>query len=144
MTAKDRRPYIVVTTDFFEHPKTLRLSKPARLHILELWAYANRHRTDGEIPEAVLNGAGAKIARELLEVGFIERKEDGSAWCHDYLEHQKSRGEIEAHVEKKRARQSEGGRYAMHERWHVKRQILKPGCQFCDQDLPPGDPEESH
>ena len=62
---KDRRQWIAVTVDFFEHPKTLALSDAAQLHVLRLWAYCAQYRTDGLIPEAMLKGRGPKVAREL-------------------------------------------------------------------------------
>lgn len=46
-------------------------------------------------------------------------------------------------------RQSADGRFGNHERWHVRRGVVKPGCEFCPEDpesasdLPPDSGSES-
>lgn len=137
---KDRRQWIAVTVDFFEHPKTLALSDAAQLHILRLWAYSAQYRTDGLIPEAMLKARGPKVARELRAAGYIEEREDGSLWCHDYLRHQSSREEIEESTRAARQGQSLGGMKGMHTRHHVRKGVFNPDCPLCAE--PSADPGE--
>jgi hypothetical protein len=46
---------------------------------------------------------------------------------HDYLDHQKSRAELEELREKRRDSAAEG----LHIRWHVKRNEFKDNCEYC-------------
>ena len=136
MSRLDSRPYITVTFEFFDHPKTVALTPAAQLHILRLWAYCGRYLTDGEIPRTVLESAGKKVAQELITHGWVDELSDGTLVCHDYLEHQPSRDDVEERMEKKRDGRSRGGSKGMHTRWHVNRGVIEPKCPLCPSSYP--------
>jgi hypothetical protein len=124
----DRRPYIAITNELFEHPKFLALTPEGRLHLMRLWAYCNHYLTDGRVPAEILKKEGKRIADRLLKLGWLEPTEDPDIFmCHDYLKHQKSR----AQILELRAIKSTKGNKGAHQRWHVKRQITDPACSWC-------------
>lgn len=137
MTANtmDRRPYVTVTCEFFDHPKTLNLSEPAQLHIIRLWAYCGRYKTDGHIPDAMLKTRGPKVAKELVNGGWVEPHTDGGWVCHDYLRHQPSREQIEDRQAAKAEGRARGGTVGMHRRWHVDRGVFEETCDLCQAAL---------
>lgn len=131
----DRRPYITVTCEFFDHPKTLNLSEPAQLHIIRLWAYCGKFRTDGKVPDAMLKAKGPKIAKELTAGGWVTQDEAGAWWCHDYLRHQQSAEQIAERQAAKAEARARGGSAGMHKRWHVDRGVFEASCDLCQAAL---------
>lgn len=130
---KDTRPYITVTNELFRHPKWRRISDKSKLYLLELWGYCNEFRTDGFVERTILYDRGPRIANELLKE-WVEKTEDPDVfYMHDYLSHQPSRAEIEERIEEKRTAGSKGGKQSAHEKWHVKRGILNPRCDLCQE-----------
>ena len=87
-----------VAVDFFTHHKARKLKKrlgaPALLSLLQLWAYAAKLRTDGNLSgmsaedielAAEWDGDEGVFASALLDVGFLDQGEDG--YClHDWAE----------------------------------------------------------
>lgn len=131
----DNRPYITVTNELFRHPKFIRLTDKAKVHLLELWAYCNEYRTDGIIHKTLLMEKGQAVARALREVGWVDDTTDPDFfYMHDYLDHQKSRAQIEAYREQRRQDGKKGGIIGMHERWHVDRGVTNPDCPLCFPD----------
>lgn len=107
---KDRRFYISVEVDFFDHPKTIEVGERLALRHLRAVAWCHKHRTDGHMPrEAALAIVGSRKAALALEsAGLWEKCDDG--WCvHDYLGHQQSREQLDA--------AAEAGRVAAEKRW---------------------------
>jgi hypothetical protein len=91
----DPRPFFKLHNGFPEHPKTLSLSDKAFRHLIELWCYCHRARTDGFVHSAQFRRTTTlKTRTELVEIGFVILDTDG-AWMRDYLEHQESRSDIE-------------------------------------------------
>lgn len=89
--------------------------------------------TDGHVPKGMLrmlDGSPAD-ARSLVAVGLWETAEGGWQF-HDWLDYQPDAASIRA----KREKESEGGQIGNHVRWHVKRKLHVPECEFC-QALPP-------
>lgn len=126
---KDKRPYITVTNELFRHPKFRRLSDKAKLYLLELWGTCNEFQTDGKIEHAVLMAQGKRVADELLN-GWVEATDvPGMFYMHDYLEHQKSRVEIEKYKEKK----TSAGVFGAHKRHHEMKGIFDISCGHCQQ-----------
>jgi hypothetical protein len=113
---KDGRSYITVHDDITNHPKIELLSDTTFRHLIGLWGYCNKLRTDGMIPEQRAKAAGPKAFRELTtelvpDAGpLLELQPDGRYYCHDYLSHQWSKQEIEDRAAIKKANGSKGGR----------------------------------
>lgn len=87
-----------VAVDFFTHHKARKLKKrlgaAAVLSLLQLWAYAAKLRTDGNLSgmsvedielAAEWDGAEGAFSAALLDVGFLDQSEDGYS-LHDWAE----------------------------------------------------------
>ena len=136
--SKDRRPYIAVAQELFRHPKWRRISKDARLWLLELWGYCNEFRTDGMVHRSMLEEEGVKVSKELLDAGWVEITADPDEfYMHDYLEHQPSRTEIEQRMKEAREAGKRGGEKSNHVRNHVKKGVIDLTCELC----PPPEPD---
>jgi hypothetical protein len=87
------------------HPKVLGLGLQAMgLHAWSI-SYCDSARSDGFIPHGAwpaLPGAGASVKR-LLDAGLWERCGDGFR-LHDYLDYNRSKAQIEAHLAEDRER----------------------------------------
>lgn len=92
---KDTRTYITLHDGMPQNRKIRPLSDKAFRTIIELWCWCAQERNDGAMDEAAFKTFGTPKARaELIERGLIERV--GEAYqAHDYLEHQRSRAQIE-------------------------------------------------
>lgn len=132
MTDRDPRPYFAISNDMVGHPKFKRLSDRAVRHLLVVWTHCNVYLTDGEVDHVTLLEAGQKVAKELLDGGWVTARDDGTYYCHDWLKHQKSKAEIEGiRADKSRIR-ARSGKYGSHVKWHVKRSHIEPGCEWCE------------
>lgn len=92
--------WIKVDDGITEHPKFAALTSDAWTLWLHGTTYASRNRTDGVIPAAMLprlSGVKApqKVAAELVAAGLWHHVDAGFE-IHDYLEHQRSREQIDA------------------------------------------------
>lgn len=91
----------------YANPKLIGLSAPAFKTMVFSWAWSADNETDGHIPKAILPilGARPKVVDELVTKGVWEVNGDG--WViHDWLDHQKSKADIEASREQWRRRQT--------------------------------------
>ena len=99
---RDPRTFITLHDGMPEHHKVEALSDKAFRALVDLWCWCSRNTTDGDVPESVwLKRTTARVRDELLE-GLAESRPSG-VYMHDYLEHQRSKAEIEE-LRKKRAR----------------------------------------
>lgn len=115
MTVKDTRTYITVHDRMPENRKIRPLSDKAFRTLFELWCWCSQERNDGKIEARALKTFGTPRARsELISAGLIEPTgdEDGSYQVHDYLEHQRSRAQIEELSQKRAEAGKRGGRPA--------------------------------
>ena len=113
MTRKrDGRTFISVHDEMMDHPKIEALSDTAKVHLVRLWGYCNRHRTDGIVSAGKAKDKGAAVFKQLTSgpEPMLIQLDDGTYYCHDYLKHQWSKAEIEAQAEKNRANGAKGGR----------------------------------
>jgi len=106
---RDQRPYITVHHGLPEHPKVVGLSPSAKWSLIELWAYCSRNTSDGRVPKDWAKQLGKQVLAALEKRGLIESVGD-NWYCHDYLQHQKSKAEIEDLKEKRREAGSRGGK----------------------------------
>lgn len=87
-----------VSVDFFTHHKARKLRKrlgaPALVSLLQLWAYAAKVRTDGNLSgmsaedmelAAEWDGKDGEFTQALLEIGFLDQMEGGLV-LHDWAE----------------------------------------------------------
>lgn len=106
----DQRTYITVHDGMPENPKIAALSDGAFRALVELWCYCSRVLSDGAVPEAVVRRyTTPKVRRELTDKALILATTEG-VQMHDYLEHQRSRAEVEDLRQKRRDAGSKGGK----------------------------------
>lgn len=130
----DKRPYFTVANELFRHPKFVRLTDKAKVHLLSLWGYCNEYTTNGIVHESVLNGQGAATAKLLIEIGWVESTATkGEYYMHDYLEHQKSKQRIEVEKSIKQTAGSVGGQKSHHSRNHAAKGVFDASCQWCQE-----------
>lgn len=132
MSEKDKRPYIALVDTFPENLKTVDLTDKAFRHVIELWCYCSRGKTDGVVPKSVLRRMTTPATlKQLKQAGFIEDNNSSSVTMHDYLKHQWSKAEIE---EKAKAKAERGAKGA-HVRNHENKGILDPKCYWCTGEI---------
>lgn len=108
--ARDDRTYITVHDGMPEHPKVEALSDRAFRVLVDLWCWCSRQLNDGVIPEAVwLKRTGTPKVRKELLAALVDVV-DGQYVMHDYLEHQRSRAQVEALKAKRAEAGRKGGR----------------------------------
>lgn len=106
----DPRTFITLHDGMPEHPKIAPLSDAAFRALIELWCYCSRTLSDGLVPDAIVRRyTTPKSRRELAARGLAVETGEGID-MHDYLEHQRSRAEVEDLREKRRAAGSKGGK----------------------------------
>lgn len=147
--AADGRTYIRVHDGMPDHPKIDALSDKAFRLLIETWCWCSRHLTDGQVPRATWNRRGTpKVRRELVEAGLVEDHGSDGVVMHDYLEHQRSRAQVEDINDARREASIKGN----HRRWHVGKGRTDPNCPLCDpisdtpgigKAIPEGVPKES-
>lgn len=139
--ADDGRTYIRVHDGMPDHPKVEALSDRGFRLLVEAWCWCSRHLTDGRIPLASWTKRGTHAARrELVTAGLVEDLGSEGVQMHDYLEHQRSRSEVEEIVMTRRASRTAASVKGNHRRWHVGPDG-KPSddCPLCQSD-PKTDP----
>jgi hypothetical protein len=100
----------------------------------QMLCYCWRNRTDGFVPaedigEMVLPDTlrtGELDVAKLIEAELVERAVPGYRLIH-YLDLFDAAETVTA----VRGKQSEGARWANHDRWHMKRNMPEPDCVFC-------------
>lgn len=107
--------WIKIDDDLPDHPKVAGLTDGAfRLYLTGL-CYCSRHLTDGRIPEAVTARWGVRhpdrAASELMSAGLWTSSADGFEVV-GYLEHQRSKVEVEALSVKRSKAGKRGGKAA--------------------------------
>lgn len=140
--------WIKLDAAMLEHPKwlrALRLGGDAALHLwLQLTMWSARYLTDGVIPADVVTslpgpkGAAtlAKAWRALADSTLIERRANGDVVIHDYLDHQRSRAELTADLDRKAHNQrNHRVRRAVTDHAPVDATEVKSGCDSVRSDL---------
>ncbi len=106
---------VFLDVSFYDHPKVIEAGEKADRLYTQALCLAKRTRSDGFVSDEQLKRFGltqvAARARKLADVGLFHRDDDRSGWwIHDFLEHNRSRAEQEAIIEKRRKAGSKGGR----------------------------------
>ena len=104
--------WVKVDDGFPDHPKVLVLTLAAQGLWLAGLCYANRHRTDGQLPSGFLRRVGDDsawtAAEELVAVGLWH--ETAAGWeIHDYADYQSTKEQIEAVAAKRAEAGKRGG-----------------------------------
>lgn len=130
MPKKDDRIYIRMHVGMPEHPKIEGLSDKAFRLLVEAWCWCGRNpQTNGRITAASWAKRGTPKARaELIAAGLYDDDLAGGVIAHDWDDWQRTWDEIQQFKDDKK----DAGAFGAHKRWHVKRKILDPACEFCN------------
>jgi hypothetical protein len=77
------------------HPKIAGLSHRAFRYWINGLCYASEFLTDGSLPRAFQETVPLQAGRELIASGLWIRHADGGISIHDYIDHQRSRDQVE-------------------------------------------------
>jgi hypothetical protein len=91
--------------NFFRHPQVSRLKVPEQMRYLAMILYAQEHETDGHVEDCCLKWCDTtgRQAEAMEAAGLLDRTADG--WqIVGFLNHQKSRDEMQAEREAARDR----------------------------------------
>ena len=94
-----------VDVNFFRHPQVSRLRVSEQMRYLAMILYAQEHETDGVVEDCCLRWCDTtpKQAEAMETAGLVERVSEG--WrIRGFLNHQKSRDEMEREREAARER----------------------------------------
>jgi hypothetical protein len=115
--ARPNWEYIRVDVLLPEHPKAEGLSDKAFRALIDLWCYCARQRSDGTVPASRWRKVPPKARAELTAAGLADPllpgDPDAGVVMHDYLEHQRSRDDIDELA----AKRAEAGRKGAEKRW---------------------------
>jgi hypothetical protein len=126
--ARPNWEYIRVDVLLPDNHKLDGLHPAAKWTLIELWCHCGQHLTDGYVRDAVWRKIGtANARRQLIEHNLAERV-DGGYQMHDYLQHQRSRAEVEE-LKKKRAEAGRKGGNAKASGKQVLQQTLEQELQ---------------
>lgn len=98
---------------FWMHPKVLMAGNAAAGIFARLLSYCGAYLTDGMVPSGVVAtivGSDKKALEALWNTGMIDVLDSGGVVILDYLEHQRSKAQVEADREQKAANGRKGGR----------------------------------
>lgn len=126
-------PYGLVDDKLHSSVKWRMATKGGRALWITALSWCMDQLTDGRVPKGMLrmlDGSPAD-ARSLVAVGLWETAEGGWQF-HDWLDYQPDAASIRA----KREKESEGGQIGNHVRWHVRRKLHVPECEFCQASPP--------
>lgn len=126
-------PYGLVDDKLHSSVKWRMATKGGRALWITALSWCMDQLTDGHVPKGMLrmlDGSPAD-ARSLVTVGLWEMGDSGWQF-HDWQDYQPDAASIRA----KREKESEGGQIGNHIRWHVKRKVHVPECEFCQASPP--------
>jgi hypothetical protein len=106
----DDRTYIKLHDGMPENHKIVGLSDAGFRLYIEALCWCSRNQSDGKMPPAALRRLGSvKAQKEIGAAGLLHVDERGNWVIHDYLEHQRSKEQIEAMKEQRRSAGRSGG-----------------------------------
>lgn len=99
---------------FWMHPKVISAGNVGAGIFARFLSYCGAYLTDGLVPGHVVQMIAGPDNDEVLDtlarMGLIDRMESGAVVVLGYLEHNRSKAQIEADRETRRANGSQGGR----------------------------------
>jgi hypothetical protein len=98
---------------FWMHPKILMVGNTAAGVFARLLSYCGCYLTDGMIPHGVVAtivGSDKKALEALHNTGLVDMLESGAVFIPDYLDHNRSKAQVEADRETRQANGAKGGR----------------------------------
>lgn len=126
-------PWFKVDDRFHASRKVKSIPRSRRMPALGLWVSAGSWSAgeglDGFVPEYMLDefGGDEDMAELLVRSGLWEECEGGWRF-YKWTEYNPDAVSIEA----SREAMQEGARHGNHKRWHAKKGIKVPGCEWCD------------
>lgn len=110
------------------HPKVLRAGNAAMGLWVRAGSWSADKLTDGFVPNETVAALGARTtdAERLVKSGLWDA-EPGGYRFHDWTVFQPSRQDVELIKESRKV----GGTRGAHDRWHAKRNITNPDCEWC-------------
>lgn len=126
-------PWFKVDDRFHSSRKVKSIPRARRLEAVGLWVLAGSWSAgeglDGYVPDYMIEDFGGtpELVAALVASGLWEAVEDGSQF-YKWTEYNPDAASIEAAKDA----QSEGAKHANHKRWHAKRKIKVPGCEWCE------------
>lgn len=128
----------IVDDDFYDFAREHRLPDCAVSFLMRAGSWSARASRSGFVPATMLADFGSdpdQAKRTLCAAGLLERADGG--W-------QIIEGRVTvinavdagAKAAERQAAKSAGGKRGNHERWHEKRAIRVPGCEFCEASAP--------
>jgi hypothetical protein len=120
-----------VDDSFYDHPKIFDAPDCAVALWTRAGSWSARNLTDGFVPAnlpARLCDDPERAIKELIERGLWKRTKGGYRF-HDWFEYQPSRSDVIGAQVKK----ASGGVLGNHLRWHVKKGVQNPDCQYCQE-----------
>lgn len=125
-------PWFKVDDRLHSSRKVLSIPRSMRLPAMGLWvlcgSWVAGEGTDGWVPDYIVEeyGGTPEIVSALLESGLWVSSDKGPTF-HSWTEYNPDSETVQAG----KTAQSEGAKHANHKRWHVKRRVKVPGCQWC-------------
>jgi hypothetical protein len=120
-------PWFKVDDRLATHTKVAKAGNAAMGLWVRAGSWAALHLTDGVVPEHVLPMLGTRSEARRLVVAGLWESIDGGWRFRDWHDYQPSAEDTELAKESK----SSGGKHGNHERWHVKKNVFNPSCEFC-------------
>lgn len=126
-------PWFKVDDRLHDHFKARQAGKAAMGVWVLAGSWAMASETDGFIPASVLSRWGTKRdANSLVSVGLWQEFEQNGerGWrFHDWLKYQPDARTMRL----KQEAESQGGSHGNHVRWHARRDVYDPECDYCNE-----------
>lgn len=98
---------------FWMHPKVIMAGNASAGIFARMLSYCGCYLTDGMVPSGVVGtivGSDKKALEALDRVGLVQLLESGGVVIPDYLDHNRSKAQVEADREQRRENGARGGR----------------------------------
>lgn len=90
-------------------------------------AWSSQQLTDGHVPTAIARTLGTKREADSLVAAELWREEPGGYRFWQWTERNPSQADVKA----QREAEGQAGTFGNHKRWHMKRGIRNPECEWC-------------